>query len=153
MKSIEYLSFDKVNPDVLKDVLNEESLRTHLIEHPYFDSDSVREWIAGKIEIDSADGCRVRVISISGDIAGWCGIQPDEEGFEVAIIISRRFWGSGMRIFKTIEKWAKELGHKEILFHLLDTRREYKALAQTAIRVSKTQLLGRSFTTYYFEVS
>jgi len=48
--------------------------------------------------------------------------------------------------------WAKEMGHKEIMFHLLETRREYKSLKRKATKVQKTKLLGRTFTTYYLSV-
>lgn len=133
-------------------VINEDTLREHLVEHPYFDSKSIAEWIEGKVQTDATEGCRVRVISIDGEIAGWCGIQPDDNGFEIAIVISQRFWGAGVSIFKTLLGWAGELGHKEVLFHLLDSRREYKALAKIAECVSHSQLLDRSFTTYLFSV-
>ncbi len=152
MSTIEYFKFDEVSPEGLMRVVNEESLRAHLVEHPYFDSKSIQEWIMEKYEIDAMDGCRARVISISGEIAGWCGIQPDQKGFEIAIVLSRKFWGFGIPIFKTLMCWAREFGHQEILFHLLDTRREYKALAKMATKVCHTQLLGRSFTTYHFSV-
>lgn len=152
MSSIEYLKFEQVNPEVLMRIVNEESLRAHLVEHPYFDSKSIREWMMDKTETDTKDGCRVRVISISGEIAGWCGIQPDDNGFEIAIVISKKFWGFGIPIFKTLKCWASELGHNEVRFHLLDTRREYKALAKMATKICHTQLLGRNFTTYYFPI-
>jgi hypothetical protein len=48
--------------------------------------------------------------------------------------------------------WAKELGHQEIIFHLLETRPEYKALKRKATKVQKTELLGRRFTTYFISV-
>ena len=48
--------------------------------------------------------------------------------------------------------WAGQLEHKEVLFHLLDTRREYNALAKIATKVHRTQRLGRNFTTYYFSL-
>lgn len=134
------------------DVLNEDSLRTHLVGHPYFNSSSIQAWIEEKLEIDARPGCRIRVVSIGGELAGWCGIQPDDDGFEIAIVISKRFWGAGIPIFKTLMSWAKELGHEEVLLHLLDSRREYKGLAKKAVKVQRTQLLNRSFTTYYFSV-
>jgi len=152
MRDIEYLSFKQVDPKDLMDILNEDSLRTHLVDHPYFDETSIQAWIEDKIETDAVHGCRVRAVSISGTLAGWCGIQPDDNGFEIAIVISQRFWGSGVRIFKTLISWASELGHKEVIFHLLDTRREYKTLAKLATKVHHTQLLDRNFTTFYFSV-
>ncbi len=152
MYDIEYFKFHEVNPKDLMALVNKDSLRAHLIHHPYFDSLSIQTWIKEKIETDALPGCRVRVVSINGEIAGWCGIQPDENGFEIAIILSQRFWGAGLPIYKTLLSWARELGHKEVLFHLLDSRREYKALAKIATKVHRTKLLGRSFTTYHLSV-
>lgn len=152
MCNIEYLSFKQVDPKELMTVVNEDSLRVHLVNHPSFNVASIQEWIEDKIKTNAIQGCRVRVVSIDGALAGWCGIQPDDYGFEIAIVISQRFWGYGIPIFKTLMLWAGELGHKEVLFHLLDTRREYKALAKIATKVHRTQLLGRNFTTYHLTV-
>ena len=152
MSNIEYLNFGNVAPNDLMAIVNEDSLRAHLVDHPYFDASSIQTWIEDKIQSDTLKGCRIRVVSINGAIAGWCGIQSDDNGFEIAIVISQKFWGSGLTIFKTLMNWAGELGHKEVLFHLLDTRREYRALAKMATKVQRTKLLGRSFTTYYFSV-
>ncbi|WP_297308205.1 N-acetyltransferase [Neptuniibacter sp.] len=137
MPNIEYLSFNEVDPQNLIAVVNEDSLRTHLIDHPYFDATSIQSWIEDKLKTDAMRGCRVRIVSIDGELAGWCGIQRDDEDFEIAIVISKRFWGSGVPIFKTLLGWADELGHQEVLFHLLDSRREYKALAKMASKPIK----------------
>jgi hypothetical protein len=153
MSEIEYVCFNEVNPEEFLEILNEDSLRTHLIDHPYFDSVSLQEWMKDKISIDANDGCLVRAVLIGGVLAGWCGIQPDDKGFEIAIVISQKFWGCGLPIFKNLMGWANELGHKEILFHLLDSRPEYKALNKMSTKVHKTELAGRYFTTYYFSVS
>jgi len=152
MSNIEYVSFKQVDPEALMSVVNEDSLRTHLVDHPYFDATSIQAWIEEKVELDASPGCRVRVVYVDGVLAGWCGIQPDELGFEIAIVISKQFWGCGIPMFKTLISWAKELGHTEVHFHLLDSRREYKALAKIASQMRSTQLLGRSFTTYHFSV-
>lgn len=152
MHGIAFVRFEQVDPDALIRVLNEDSVRTHLVHHPCFDIQGVQAWMEDKIRVDGLRGCRVRVVLIDGKLAGWCGIQPDEAGFEIAIVISRDFWGYGLPIFRTLMLWADELGHKEVVFHLLDTRREYRALARMARRVCQTQLLGRKFTTYYFTV-
>ncbi|WP_072619229.1 GNAT family N-acetyltransferase [Spirulina major] len=152
MSEIEFLGFKQVNPDDFIAVVNEDSLRTHLIDHPYFDATSLQAWIDDKINVDAMDGCRVRAVYIDGILAGWCGIQPDDHGFELAIVISQKFWGFGIAIFKTLMCWAKELGHKEILFHLLDSRPEYKFLKKMSTNVHKTELAGRCFTTYHVKV-
>lgn len=152
MSKIVFLCFDQVNPKDFMAIVNEDSLRTHLIDHPYFDAVSLQEWMEDKIKVDAVEGCRIRAVYIDEVLAGWCGIQPDDNGFELAVVISQKYWGSGIPVFKEIMRWAKELGHKEILFHLLETRPEYKALNRMATKVHKTEQLGRCFTTYHIPV-
>lgn len=152
MSGIEYLSFDRINPSDFLPVLNEPTIRQHLIAHNHFNRVSVSEWMHSKMQLDTISGCRVRAILIDGSLAGWCGIQPDAKGFEIAIVISQRFWGCGVSIFKTLMLWAKELGHEQILFHLLDSRPEYKFLKRNAIKVENTALMGRRFTSYTLAV-
>ena len=141
-----------MNPEDLMEIVNEGSLRTHLIDHPYFDTISLQAWMDDKIKVDSMPGCRIRIVHIGEVIAGWCGIQPDDNGFELAIVIAQKFWGFGIPIFKTLMCWANELGHKEILFHLLESRPEYKVLNKMSTRVHKTEQLGQRFTTYHVPV-
>jgi len=152
MSEIEYVNFKHVNPEDFLPVVNDQTLRKHLIDHVHFDSVSIREWMNGKTQSESIPGCRVRAVFIDGVLAGWCGIQPDDNGFEIAIVISKQYWGFGISIFKTLMCWAKELGHKEIMFHLLETRPEYSFLKRKASKVQKTELWGRSFTTYFISV-
>lgn len=152
MKQIEFKNLDQVPVLSLMSILNEPSLRLHLIEHPQFDETSIKLWINEKLKIDSLIGCRIRAVYVGGVCAGWCGIQPDDRGYEIAIVISKIAWGKGGSIFKSLMKWAYELGHKEILFHLLDSRPEYKALTKIADRKTKAQLFDRTFTTYFFSV-
>jgi hypothetical protein len=152
MSEIEFLCFNQVNPEDFLGVVNEDSLRTHLIDHPYFNVASLQAWIEDKIKVDAVQGCRIRAVYIGGVLAGWCGIQPDDNGFELAIVISQKFWGFGIPIFKVLMCWANEIGHKEILFHLLESRPEYKALNRISTKVHKTEQLGRCFTTYHVPV-
>ncbi len=74
MSEIEFLSFNQVNPEDLMAVVNEDSLRTHLIDHPYFDAISLQAWMEDKIKVDTIQGCRIRGVYINKVLAGWCGI-------------------------------------------------------------------------------
>lgn len=152
MNDIEFIHFDQAKLEELLPVLNEQELRIHLVEHEEFSLESIGKWAKEKADIDSLPGCRLRVVLVNGATAGWCGIQPDENGFEIAIVLSRHFWGVGISIFRELIEWAAELGHKELLFHLLDSRPEYKSLKRLSSKVETNQLMGRSFTTYYIAV-
>jgi len=153
MTDVNFVHFKDVDPEDWLPVVNEQDLRKHLIHHENFTSSSIREWINDKLEIDSLVGCRIRAIYIDGSLAGWCGIQPDDNNFELAIVLSQQFWGAGIPIFKALMLWVKELGHQEVVFHLLDSRPEYKSLINLSSRICKTQLLGRCFTSYYISVN
>jgi hypothetical protein len=152
MSRIDYLQLNQANKRDLLEILNDDCLRKHLVDHPYFDDASLQSWMEAKIAIDAIQGCRIRLVSVDGMLAGWCGIQPDDNGFELAIVISRNFWGSGVQVFRSLLHWARELGHNEVLFHLLDSRPVYKALSKMASKVESTELYGRRFTTYYIPV-
>ena len=146
-KPMKFRPLHEVRAEDLLPLLNDETLRKHLIDHPPFDAARVRAWMDDKRRIDALPGCRVRAVLIDGRLAGWCGLQPDEEGVEIAIVIAR-----GLAIFNEMMGWALSMGHQEVVFHLLGTRPLYKSLARRATRVTKTTLSGHPFTTYYFSV-
>ncbi len=152
MKAIHYREFNDINSDDFLPLLNAPSLRTHLVAHPLFDSASIADWVRQKLVVDAAPGCRVRAVYVEGVLAGWCGIQADEKGYELAIVIGPQFWGAGLRIFRDMMFWAAELGHRELVFHLLETRPEYRFLRKQASRVEVSELLGRKFTSYVLPV-
>ena len=149
---IEYVPFVALNPTEWLDVLNDGNLRRHLVEHPLFGPESIQHWLNEKSEIDTLPGCRIRAVMIGGRLAGWCGIQPDEYGYEIAIVLCSAFWGIGIAIFKDMMAWAKEMGHGQLVFHLLDSRPEYKSLRKLACNIHTTELMGRAFTSYVIEV-
>lgn len=152
MKAIHYREFQNIRSDDFLPLLNAPSLRTHLVAHPEFDSASIADWVKYKIELDAAPGCRIRAVYVDDVLAGWCGIQPDENGHELAIVIGPAFWGVGLRVFRDMMLWAAELGHSELVFHLLETRPEYRFLRKRASRVQVSELWGRQFTSYFIAV-
>ena len=152
MAIIGYHPFDAVSASAMADFLNQPQIRTHLIEHPLFDEPAAQSWMNSKQALDQKPGCRLRLVFIDGEFAGWCGIQPDEQGVELAIVIAPGFWGAGIRIFKTMLQWASELRHEWVVFHLLDSRKQYRALAKLASRVERHTWEGREFRTYVIEV-
>jgi len=152
MSRLEFKPFGDVRAEDFLPLVNDETVRKHLIDHPPFDAASVRVWMDDKIRIDMLPGCLVRALVIDGALVGWCGIQPDGEGVEIAIVIAKAGWGAGIAIFKEMMGWARSMGHREVLFHLLDTRPAYRFLARRSTRVKKTTLSGRGFTTYYLSV-
>lgn len=152
MSTIKYVKFDDVDSEELIPILNEESIRSHLISHALFDSQSVREWVSEKINCNSIPGCRIRAVYLDSELVGWCGIQKDDAGYEIAIVISRSSWGIGTSIFEKLIDWSKELGHQEVIIHLLESRPAYKFLKRKSIKTHSTKMYGRNFLTYHIPV-
>lgn len=152
MKRIEYVRLDKVEPAGLVTLLNKKRIREHLVEHQQFTVGTVARWIETKINESSGRCCKVRAVFVDDRLSGWCGIQPDGTGYELAIVIDESHWGLGPRIFRDVMGWASELGHEVISIHLLHTRPEYKFLHKMAKNVYSTELLGNRFTTYELAV-
>lgn len=152
MNNVNYLEFGEIEPADFLPLLNSQKLRQHLIEHDLFTADSLSAWINSKIEVDSISGCRVRGIVFEGELAGWCGIQLEEEKYEIAIIIDDKFWGLGKEVFQDMIRWAKEFDHDEVNINFLHTRPEYKFLKKIATSVTETELYGSKFICYQLAV-
>jgi hypothetical protein len=152
MNDVKYVSLNDVRLNEILSLLNNKKNREHLIEHELFDENTLKDWINSKMVVDSTCGCKVRAVIYKEQLAGWCGIQLEKGKYEIAIVIDNKFWGLGKNVFSDIMCWAKELGHKEILIHFLETRPDYNFLRKMAINVYETELLGNKFTTYQLTV-
>ena len=153
MTAIRYYPLAEAAPEQLLAIMNDIHTRTHLISHPEFTLQSLASWVAGKQKEDQQPGCRVCAADINGELAGWCGIQRSEKDYELAIVIGSGFWGAGPVIFRDMLGWASEMNHSEVVFHLLDSRGEYRALRKMASEVISTRLMGRDFRTYRIPTS
>lgn len=153
MNTITFVPFNQIRAEQLLPIVNDPTVRKHLIDHEIFTVQGLNQWITNKLALDSRDDCRIRAIYSDGVLAGWCGIQPDYNGVELAMVLSPKYWGLGANIFQTVIGWAKELGHQEVQLHLLDSRPDYKALLKRSTRVYKTKRLGRCFTSYAIAVT
>ena len=85
MSGVEYIAFQELNRSQLLDVVNKERVRKHLVSHDAFDEATLEAWIASKVDVDMTAGCKVRGIKVDGDVAGWCGIQYENGGNELAL--------------------------------------------------------------------
>ena len=90
---------------------------------------------------------------IHQQLAGWCGIQNDDLGFEIAIVLDKPFWGYGKHVFETMRSWAREFGHNELIVHLHKSRPNYKFLSKLSNnKITKSKILGNTFYSYHVPV-
>lgn len=152
MSTLEYVKLSEIKPDDFLWLLNKQKVREHLIKHELFNLDTVASWMKDKIKADSIRGCKIRAIIVDNHLAGWCGIQLENEKYEVAIVIDDKHRGLGKAVFKEIMNWAKAMGHNELFIHLHHSRPAYKFLQKIATNVYQSELLGSKFTTYQLAV-
>ena len=152
MINIEYLRFNDIEPSDFLPLLNSQKVRKHLIDHELFTVDTLTTWMNSKIEVDATSGCKVRGIVCEGELAGWCGIQFEDEKYEIAIIIDDKYWGLGKKVFQDMMFWAKEFNHAKVYINFLHTSTEYKFLKKIAKSVYETELFGSKFTSYQLQI-
>lgn len=152
MGALEYVKLSEIDPKEFICLLNKQKNREHLISHELFNMDILQSWIKDKIKVDSIRGCKVRAIIYKNELAGWCGIQPENEKHEIAIVIDEKHWGIGKAVFQEIMSWAKVFDHSELFIHFHHTRPEYKFLRKMSKNVYKSERFGSKFTTYQLKV-
>lgn len=152
MNIIEYVKLNEVALTDFVSLLNKQKIREHLIDHPLFDIVNAKAWIEAKLQVDCSPGCKVRAILVNKHLAGWCGIQIQDGQYEIAVIIDDKYWGLGVKIFREMMIWAKNLGHKSIFIHFHHTRPEYRFLRKISKNVYESKLLGSKFTSYELAV-
>lgn len=131
------------------ELLNAESVRRHLLQHPQFTSASLQTWLQSKIREDQRPGCRIRAVLSDGELAGWCGIQLETDGHELAIVLSHRFWGHGRQVMNQVVAWAQEMGHRQLLAYLPTTRPQTRAIGKMfGEPVGVRNIQGHEFNTY-----
>ena len=114
--------FSAVRAEDFLPLLNDETLRKHLIPHPLSMGRGAR--LDGVLAGSRRPARLPRARHLPRrHLAGWCGIQPDDEGVELAIVLAKGRLGKRRGDFQRDDGVGEELGHRTILFHLLDTAR------------------------------
>ncbi|QSV16142.1 GNAT family N-acetyltransferase [Photobacterium ganghwense] len=144
-----FIDLCDVPPKELVAMLNECEVRAHLIKHELFTVQTAYEWVSRKAEMNAIKGCYIQAIDVDGQLAGWCGIQPDGDDYEVAVVLRQRYWGIGISVFRVLLDKAKSMGHKEVVLNLLSTRPKYESLVRRASKVEIRQIHGGCFTSYF----
>lgn len=153
MITIEYTDLRDLEQGELLSILNKEKIRQHLVSHDQFSEQTLAEWVSSKASVDSTDGCKVKGIRVDRAVAGWCGIQFENESYELAIVLNEAHWGAGISVFKDMMVWASELGHSHVVLHFFNTRPEYKFLTKMASRVYESTIFGQKYKSYQLRVT
>jgi RimJ/RimL family protein N-acetyltransferase len=112
--------------------------------------DEVRDWVAEKEAITQQHGFGPQAILLDGDFAGWGGIEPDDAGASVSLVLSPAFWGHGRQILDVLLKEAFErLGLPYVIVEFPPTRTRVRGLQRLGFReVGDRRIEGERFVVY-----
>ncbi len=115
--------------------------------------DELRDWVAGKEAITQQHGFGPQAILLDGDFAGWGGIEPDDAGASISLVLSPAFWGRGREILNVLlEEAFGRLGLPYVLVEFPPTRTRVRGLLRLGFReVGDRTIEGERFVVYRLE--
>jgi hypothetical protein len=110
----------------------------------------LRNWVAGKEAITQQHGFGPQAILFDGEFAGWGGIEPDDAGASISLVLSPGFWGHGHQILDVLlEEAFGRLGLPYVLVELPPTRTKVRGLLRLGFReVGDRTIEGERFVVY-----
>jgi RimJ/RimL family protein N-acetyltransferase len=112
--------------------------------------DELQEWIEGKEAITREHGFGPQAILIDGELAGWGGIEADDAGASVSLVLSPAFWGHGRQILDVLLDEAFERRRLPyVLVEFPPTRTRVRGLLRLGFReVEERTIEGERFVVY-----
>lgn len=123
---IEKRKLQDVDKNLIIQLLNDPLVKRHMpLSIDNFDEKQYVNFIEAKEAIWKNFGFGPWAYFIDGKFVGWGGIQPDEDDFELALVLSPDFWGYGRYLYNDLIHEAFSELHLEsvtILFPLSRTK-------------------------------
>jgi hypothetical protein len=108
--------------DELLRVLNDPRLARHMPLWGEFTASSVVEWAAAKTADYDATGLGPRAVMVDGVFTGWAGIQSEDYGPDLAVVLSPDAWGIGTEVTRALLAEADARAVPEVFIALPPSR-------------------------------
>ncbi len=127
---IEFRRLDEVNKEELIDLMNNPLVRRQLpLAKDVFDDKAYQKFIQIKNNLWKEHGYGPWAFFINKKFVGWGGLQYEEGGPDLALILHPKYWGTGKIIYKQIIRKAFDEMDFEFITVLLPISRKHdKAL-------------------------
>ncbi|KTD62160.1 GNAT family N-acetyltransferase [Legionella spiritensis] len=137
-----------VDKNLIIELLNNPIVQRHMpLSSQGFDEKQYNTFIASKEDIWEKHGFGPWAYFIDGNFAGWGGIQPDEENFELALVLSPAYWGYGKKIYKDmIEEAFHKLNLDSVTILFPPSRTRIKGILKAGfVEEDKVNINGENF--------
>ena len=118
------------------DLMNEPAVRRHLpLAQGEFGEVDCDRFVAMKEQMWEENGFGPWAFWLDGEFIGWGGLQPEGNDVDVGLILSQKYWGAGLAIYRRILKQAfEELCIDSITALLPPSRTRVTALRRLGFR-------------------
>lgn len=92
-----------VEKNLIIKLLNDPLVKRHMpLSAESFDEKNYHEFITSKEAIWEEFGFGPYAYFVNNEFIGWGGIQPDEEDFELALVLAPAYWGYGRQLYNDL---------------------------------------------------
>lgn len=148
VSDIEFLDLDKPSHEQWLELLNNKRIKKHMpLAENTVDLNWVLGWLRHKKELSAKSLFPIYSIWINSGFAGWAGIQPDDDDFELSIVLKPEYWGYGRNITKRlVDEFLSKETKRDLLVYLPISRGVEKIAAKLQLeKLEKFELLGKEF--------
>jgi [ribosomal protein S5]-alanine N-acetyltransferase len=148
---IEKKKLQLVDKDLIIGLFNDPLVKRHMpLSSEGFDENQYNDFISKKEEIWNRLGFGPYAYFIKNTFIGWGGIQPDEADYELALVLSPRYWGYGKQIYCDLIQEAfveRNLESVTILFPLSRTKIKW-IIKQGFVEEGRVKIKGVDFARF-----
>lgn len=114
----------RVAPAEMMSLMNDADVRRHLpLANGYFGNDQHHQLVLAKEQIWETYGYGPWAYFLDSAFVGWGGLQPDGTDVDVALVLHRKVWGTGVVLFRHLLREAFDTVGVSSVTTLLPTSR------------------------------
>lgn len=148
---IEKQPLSSVDKKLIIELFNDPLVKRHMpLASEHFNELHYQEFIKAKEKIWQEHGFGPQAYFVDGQFIGWAGIQPDDKDFELALVLSPKFWGYGRYIYHELIKQAFEtLNLKSVTILFPPSRTRIKWIFKAGfVEEESVEIEGKTFIRY-----
>ncbi|CAN5268535.1 hypothetical protein BH10PSE19_BH10PSE19_00850 [soil metagenome] len=137
-----------VDKNLIIKLLNDPLVKRHMpLSAEDFNEKQYIDFIAAKEAIWKEHGFGPLAYFIDDEFAGWGGIQPDEDDFELALVLAPAYWGYGRKLYiDLIQEAFMELNLNSVTILFPPSRTRIKGILKAGfVEEDRVNINGECF--------
>lgn len=133
---ITFTRLTKIPPAAIITLMNDPAVRRHLpLAQDGFGDVECDRFVATKERMWEEKGFGPWAFVLDDEFIGWGGLQPEGDDVDVGLVLSRKYWGAGLALYRRILAYAfEELCVDSVTALLPPSRTRVSALRRLGFR-------------------